>query len=247
MLKGAETLASLVYTRDSDGQVKKTTSKGLPGAEVTENTYDENSRLTKAGTTAYEYDAANNADETRHRHLQHTTKPTSSKTAPALTYTYNELGQRTKTKPSSGPATTYGYDQAGNLTSVERPKEGEVTKIEDTYAYDGNGLRASQTISGTTSYLTWDMAEALPADPQRRNEQLHLRSKRRAGRANLKRRHSHLPTPRPARIDTPTDGSQAPSRAALTYDAYGNPTGTTGPQTTPLGYDGAIHQQRHAD
>jgi YD repeat-containing protein len=27
--------------------------------------------------------------------------------------TYDELGERTKTKPTSGPATTYGYDQAG--------------------------------------------------------------------------------------------------------------------------------------
>src|SRR5262249_41638558 len=35
MFKSAETLASLVYTRDNDGQVKKTTAKGLPGAEVT--------------------------------------------------------------------------------------------------------------------------------------------------------------------------------------------------------------------
>jgi hypothetical protein len=34
---------------------------------------------------------------------------------PSLTYTYNEEGERTKTKPSTGPATSYGYDQAGNL------------------------------------------------------------------------------------------------------------------------------------
>jgi uncharacterized protein RhaS with RHS repeats len=60
MDKSTEVLASLVYTRDSDGQVKKTTAKGLPGAEVTENTYDENNRLTKYGSTEYKYDSANN-------------------------------------------------------------------------------------------------------------------------------------------------------------------------------------------
>jgi hypothetical protein len=38
-----------------------------------------------------------------------------------------------------------GYDQAGNLTSVERPKEGEVSEIKDTYAYDGQGLPAVRT------------------------------------------------------------------------------------------------------
>lgn len=58
---------------------------------------------------------------------------------------------------------SYGYDQASELTSVERPKEGETSEIKDTYTYDGNGLRASQTISGTTTYLTWDMTEELPS------------------------------------------------------------------------------------
>ena len=57
MEKSTEVLASLVYTRDSDGQVKKITSKGLPGAEITENTYDENNRLTKYGSTEYKYDS----------------------------------------------------------------------------------------------------------------------------------------------------------------------------------------------
>jgi YD repeat-containing protein len=40
-----------------------------------------------------------------------------------------------------GTETTYGYDQASNLTSVERPKEGETAEIKDTYTYDGSGLR----------------------------------------------------------------------------------------------------------
>lgn len=60
MAKGSETLASVAYTRDKDGQVKKATSKGLPGAEVTEDTYDERNRLTKYGSTEYKYDAASN-------------------------------------------------------------------------------------------------------------------------------------------------------------------------------------------
>ncbi len=48
------------------------------------------------------------------------------------------------------------------MTSVERPKEGEVSEIKDTYAYNGEGLRDSQTISGTTTHLAWDMTEGLP-------------------------------------------------------------------------------------
>jgi Phage tail lysozyme len=61
MLKGTETLASLAYnTRDKDGQVKTTTSKGLPGEEKPSYEYDPNNRLTKGAGIAYEYDAANN-------------------------------------------------------------------------------------------------------------------------------------------------------------------------------------------
>ena len=71
---------------------------------------------------------------------------------------------------TTGPATTYGYDQAGELTSVERPKEGETAEIKDSYAYDGSGLRASQTISGTTTYMVWNMTERPAAAPQRHDE-----------------------------------------------------------------------------
>ncbi len=159
--KKSETLGSLVYTRDSDGQVKKTTAKNLPGTEVTEGTYDEDNRLTKYGATEYKYDAANNP----------TTEGSTTNTynesdelekATGVTYGYSEVGARTKATPEKGLATTYGYDQAGDLTSVERPKEGETSEIKDTYAYNGEDLRTSQTVSGTTSYLAWDMTEELP-------------------------------------------------------------------------------------
>ena len=161
MKKGTETLASLAYTRDAYGQVKGITGKGLPGAEITENTYDENNRLTKYGATEYKYDAANNptkagASENTFNEGNELEKGT------GMTYSYDELGERAKTTPSSGPATAYGYDQAGSLTSVERPKEGETPEIKDAYAYDGDGLRASQTVNGTTAYLAWDMSERIP-------------------------------------------------------------------------------------
>jgi len=77
---------------------------------------------------------------------------------PFATYSYDELGERVKTSPAVGTATTYGYDQAGDLNSVERT----LHAISDSYTYDGNGLRASQTISGTTSYMGWDVSGSLP-------------------------------------------------------------------------------------
>jgi len=236
MLKsGTETLASLVYTRDNDGQVKKTTSKGLPGAEVTENTYDENNRLTKSGTE-YKYDAANNPTTIGTGTYKYD-KASELETGPSLTYTYDELGERTKTKPAVGPATTYGYDQAGNLTSVERPKEGEFSEIKDSYAYDGNGLRASQTISGTTTNLAWDMTLELPLIlSDETNSYIYG--------------PGGIPVEQISAAETPTylhhdqqgsirllTGSAGTVTGKCTYGAYGTPSceGTT---TTPLGYDG---------
>ena len=58
--KGAETLASLAYTRTPEGLLTKTLNKSLPGEENTESAYDNNDRLTKGASTSYEYDAANN-------------------------------------------------------------------------------------------------------------------------------------------------------------------------------------------
>jgi RHS repeat-associated protein len=235
MDKSTEVLASLVYTRDNDGQVKKTTSKGLPGTEAVENTYDENNRLTKYGTTEYKYDAGNNP----------TTEGSSTNTynegdelekGTAVKYTYDELGERTKTTPEKGPATTYGYDQAGNLLSAERPKEGETSEIKDTYAYNGEDLRTSQTISGTTSYLAWDMAEELPlilADGT--NSYIYgpggLPTEQISSGGTVS--YLHHDQQGSTRLLT---GSTGTVTGKCTYGAYGTPTceGTT---TTPLGYD----------
>jgi YD repeat-containing protein len=125
-----------------------------------------NNRLTKGGTTAYEHDAANNPTTIGTGTYKYD-KASELETGPSLTYTYDALGERTKTKPASGPATTYGYDQAGDLTSVERPKEGEVSEIKDTYTYNGEGLRASQTISGTTTFLAWEQVSSGDTYPRR--------------------------------------------------------------------------------
>ena len=235
MKKSTETLGSLVYTRDDDNQVKKTTSKDLPGAEVTENTYDENNRLTKSGTE-YKYDAANNP----------TTEGSSTNTfnegdelekGTGTTYAYDELGERTKATPEKGPATTYGYDQAGNLISAERPKEGETSEIKDTYAYNGEDLRTSQTISGTASYLAWDMTEELPlilGDGTNSYiygpDGLPIEQISSGGTVT----YLHHDQAGSTRLLT---GSTGTVTGKCTYGAYGTPTceGTT---TTPLGYDG---------
>jgi RHS repeat-associated protein len=236
MKKSSETLGSLVYTRDDDGQVKKTTSKDLPGPEVTEDTYDENNRLTKSGSTEYKYDAANNP----------TTEGSSTNTynegdelekSTGETYTYDELGERTKTIPEKGPATTYGYDQAGNLISAERPKEGETTEIKDTYTYNGENLRTSQTITGTTSYLAWDNTEELPLIlSDGTNSYIYGPNGLSIEQINNTTgtvTYLHHDQAGSTRLLT---GSTGTVTGKCTYSAYGNPT-CEGTATTPLGYD----------
>jgi len=236
MDKSTEVLASLLYTRDNDGQVKKTTAKGLPGTEVVENTYDENNRLTKYGTTEYKYDAADNP----------TTEGSSTNTfnegdelekGSGVKYTYDELGERTKTTPEKGPATTYGYDQAGNLTSAERPKEGETSEIKDTYSYNGENLRTSQTISGTTSYLAWDTTEELPLIlSDGTNSYIYgpggLPIEQISSGGTIT--YLHHDQQGSTRLLT---GSAGTVTGSITFDAYGNKIESTG-TVSPLGYDG---------
>ncbi len=238
MNEGAGTLASLAYTRDDDGQATKTVSAGLPGAGTIDYTYDENNRLTEAEGNTYEYDAANNP----------TTTPGSTNTyneddelekGTGVTYSYDELGERTKTTPSSGPATTYGYDQAENLISVKRPAEGATPEIEDSYTYDGNGLRASQTIFGMTSYLTWDMTEELPLIlSDGTNSYIYGPGGLPVEQINNSTgtvTYLHHDQAGSTRLIT---GSTGKVEGTFTYGPYGELTGSTGTATTPLGYDG---------
>jgi RHS repeat-associated protein len=240
MKKGTETLASLVYTRNKDGEITKATSKGLPGEEKPAFTYDEDSRLGKGAGTKYAYDAANNpttiGEDTYSYNSADELEKSALKKTTVNTYSYNEVGQRTKTTPASGPATTYGYDQADNLTTVSRPKEGETTAIEDSYAYNGEALRSSQTIAGTTSYLAWDLAEEVPLILNDGSNSyiygpggLPMEQISSGGTVT----YLHHDQAGSTRLLT---GSTGTVTGKCTYSAYGAPTceGTT---STPLGYD----------
>jgi len=243
MKKGSETLASLAYTRNKDELVEKTTSKGLPGEEKPAYTYDKNNRLTKGAGIPYEYDAANNPTTigTEHTYSYNAADELEKsvlKKATAATYTYNEVGERTKTEPASGSATTYGYDQAGNLISVTRPK-GTEAAIEDTYGHNGDGLRTSGTISGTTTYLAWDVSEKLPLILNDGTssyiygpEGLPVEQINNSTSTILYLHHDQQGS---TRLLT---GSTGKTESTFTYDAYGNKTGSTGTSTTPMGYDG---------
>jgi RHS repeat-associated protein len=241
MKKSTETLASLVYARNKDDEITKATSKGLPGEEKPAFTYDEDSRLTKGASVKYAYDSANNpttiGEDTYAYNSADEVENTKLKATTVNTYAYNEVGQRTKTTPASGSATSYGYDQAGNLITVTRAKEGEKAAIEDTYAYNGEALRASQTISGTATYITWDTAEELPLIlNDGTNSYIYGPNDLPIEQINNSTgtvSYLHHDQAGSTRLITGSTGTVA---GKCTYGPYGTPT-CEGATTTPLGYD----------
>lgn len=161
------TLASVSYTRDNAGQVLTMTPTGLPESNETY-AYTTLNQLKSASsgsnTADYSYDAARNPTENAgsgeafdaaHQlcwTLPGTASTSGCGTAPtgATTYTYNSQGDRTAATPSTGTASTYAYNQADEMTA-DTGAAGSAS-----YAYSGNGLRASKTVGSITNTFTWD-------------------------------------------------------------------------------------------
>jgi RHS repeat-associated protein len=141
--------------------------------------------------------------------------------------------------PESGEVapTTYKYDQGGNLIAVERPKTGESAAVEESYTYDGSGLRASETVSGSTNHLTWDQSAELPLLLDDGHTAYiygpdGLPIEQIAEGSATYYHHDQLGSTRML-----TDSSGEPT-ATFSYSAYGTPAGHTGTQRTPFGYAG---------
>jgi len=236
MKKGAETLASIAYARNNAGQLESATQKELPGTEKPEYEYDERERLKAGAGTSFKYDAANNPTKLGATELEYD-GASQLKKAGTTEYAFNSLGERTKAEPETGPATEYGYDQAGNLISVNRAEEGKIPKIEDTYAYNGKGLRSSQKISGVKAQLTWDVSDGLPQllyDGTR--YYLYgpdgLPFAQIASETPTYLHHDHLGS---TRMLTNSEGK---STGKYTYAPYGAVSEHTGSGSTPMGFAG---------
>jgi RHS repeat-associated protein len=235
MSKSTVKLASLAYTRDGDGQVKETTNTGLPGPATIKDTYDASNRLTESGGSGYEYNAANSPTKIESTGTYtYNSADELEEGAASVKYAYNDDGQRTQTKPASGEPTNYSYDQVGNLTKVERA----TPTIKDTYTYNGNNLRQTQTINSSKANLTWDTAGQLPLilNDEANNyiygpENLPIEQIPETGETQ----YLHHDQQGSTRILTNTKGE---TEAAYTYNPYGtiNTKTTKGP-TTPLLYD----------
>jgi RHS repeat-associated protein len=155
MKKKAEVLASIVYTRDKLGQVEKDVETGFSEEPERKYEYDAGNRLLKSNGTLFEYDKAGNVTKISPATYTYD-KADQIATASNATFEYNKLGQRIKETPTGGSATTYSYDQAGNLTASKSPE------AENTFKYDGAGLRAKETKGASTYPMVWDPTTGLP-------------------------------------------------------------------------------------
>jgi len=155
MKKKAEVLASMTYTRDKLGQIEKSVDTGFSEEAERKYEYDTKNRLTKSNGTIFEYDAANNVTK-----ISPTTytydKADQIATASNAAFEYNKVGQRISETPTGKSAIPYSYDQAGNLISA---KNGA---IENTFKYDGTGLRTTETRGASTYPMVWDITAGLP-------------------------------------------------------------------------------------
>jgi RHS repeat-associated protein len=242
---GKTTLFAATYTRDNANQL--TSDSSIPSSTGSYQ-YNTLNQLCYAGSStrsacsspprgaiAYAYDAAdnlvqmgstqqafNNADE-----LCWTAASSGVCGSPptgATTYTYDTRGNRTRVTPATGGATNLSYDQANRLIAYGTSA---------TYAYSGDGLRMSKTVSGTMSQFLWDVAGQLPALIKDGSVAYidgpgGLPLEQITGSTALWLHHDQLGS---TRLVTDNSGT---SQATYAFDAYGNLTAISGTITNPM-------------
>jgi RHS repeat-associated protein len=242
----ATTVVEFQYTPDNDGLTTSETDTDTPGAGTFSDTYNSLQEVTASNTESYSYDAGMNLTEAPSGNTQGFNADdevcfsgTGSGTcgsppSGATVYTYSNEGYRTATTPSSGTSYTYGWTEANQMKSVT-PSVGNATS----YIYDGNSLLQSETTASTTTDFTWNVQPSVPLmlsdgtnyyiygtgiDPI---EQIAV-----SGGAT-----SYLLSDQLASTRAITNSSGTVT-GSVTYDAWGNETGTSGSITTPFLFAG---------
>lgn len=246
---GATSLFTAVYTRDAKGQVTADTSAstgqssyrytalnqvcyaGVSNATACTSappasqpfTYDAADNLTQAGTTQQAFNAGGELCWTGP-----TAASCGSPPAGATAYTYDSRGNRTRVAPAGGTPTTLAYDQANSLTALDSTA---------TYAYNGDGLRMSKTVGGTTSQNLWNVSSGIPlllgdGATTYVDGPGGLPLEQITGSTVLYLHHDQLGSTRLLTTGTGT------SAATYTFDPYGNLTASTGTVTNPFLFAG---------
>ena len=257
---GATTTDLAALTPNADEMIGTTTP---PVGGATTYGYDALNRVTTGTTAGYTYDAASeltsvtptggsatdfgyNADG----QLCYTASSTGTCTSPpsgATTYADSTAGERLSTTPSASNPTTYGWDQAGNLVCETAPNGSSYScsnthsTVTTTYAYNGDGLRMSDTPAGGSSQqFTWDVSGSVPQLLEDgTNYYLYGPN---IGSGPLEQISISGSTPTYLISDTTgvreQIGSTGTSVGSMSYDTYGNPCSLCS-ISTPFGFEGS--------
>jgi RHS repeat-associated protein len=207
---------------------------------VTNYTYDHLYRLLTGGSpgqpTTYTYDTRGNR-----------TSLTAGTTTTAYSYDSADritgIGTATPTVDADGELTatgsgvTFGYDVANRLVSVSRT--GTPTA---SYAYDGDGKRASKTVSGTTTTYVYDVNGSLP-NVLTDGTVTYVYGLGLAYTVDGSNNVQVMHTDGLGSVRALTDGSGNVTQT-FASDEFGNPTLTQGSSTEPFRYTG---QQQDAE
>jgi len=178
--KGETSIFSATYTRNADSLVSEDSSQpsdsskyqytGLSQVCYAASSNGSDCSSPPDGATSYSYDASGNLTDDDGTQQEFNdgdelcwsvsgTSDDGCDTAPsgATTYTYDDNGNLTAITPASGSATALTYNAADQVASYELGS-GATTD----YAYDGDGLRESETTSDTTTQFTWNDSGPLP-------------------------------------------------------------------------------------
>jgi len=231
------------YERDDAGLLlEEEQSSSLPGTAFQgsiENSYDSLNRLiTSAPPKSVRYDAAdrvlniqpsNPASSVSFVYDTADELSTATSSAGTSTFLFDLRGNRIKKMPPSAPSLNLKYDQANRLTAFGATA---------TYAYNGDGLRASKKIGVNTEYFSWDH---LPGVPQMIRDGTTsyvygpggaVLEQISSGGAVLFYHHDQLGS---TRLLTDPKGAV---QATYTFDAYGNPVTSTGAVSNPFQFAG---------
>ncbi len=153
--------------------------------------------------------------------------PTATSTTQTFTYGYNQNGDRVSETSPSGTV-TLSYDQANRLLSFTPNAH---------YSYDGDSLRASKTVDGTTTQFTWDKSGSVPLLLQSGDTSYiyGLNGASVEQITNNSATYFLSDQQESTRLLTDATGSVV---GTYRYDAWGNITSHTGTATTDLLYDG---------
>ncbi len=124
------------------------------------------------------------------------------------------------------------WDQANDLTGAT------TGSTSASYAYDGNGLRQSKTVGGTTTHYSWDVDGSLPlllSDGT--NSYIYGLGGTPVEQVSSSGAPTYLLADQLGSTRALT-GSAGSLTATFTYDAWGNLAGSTGSATTPFMYAG---------